>query len=373
MRFEPSAGPTVGVEWELQLLDPVTLDLIDGIKPLMEFFPKAELVKPEYIQSCVELNTRVCDSSAAAAEDMRGTLAKALKRCEELEMGLCGAGTHPFCRRLALITPLPRYKRMAAGAGLLSHTQITFSTHVHVGLGSGDEAMHVMSQLISAVPVFIALSANSPFWRGHDTGHAAYRHRILAAARNYGIPARFDSWRSFEAFLDAATHSGALTSFKDIHWDIRPHPDFGTLELRAMDSASSLESLEALAAFARALVLKLAEADPAETARLLPLDLPHWIESENRYRAAHLGLDADFIVNPDGDRRPLREVAADLVEFCTDTACRHGDAAGLETARGRIEDGADYRRQVDVYEQTNLMRSVVESLRASLVNGIDDA
>lgn len=371
MRFEPSAGPTVGVEWELQLLDPLSLDLIDGIKPLMEFFPNAELVKPEYIQSCVELNSRVCDTSATAAEDLRGTLGSALRRCDEIEMGLCGAGTHPFCRRLALITPLPRYKQMAAGAGLLSHTQITFSTHVHVGMRSGDEAMHVMSQLIPAVPVFIALSANSPFWRGHDTGHAAYRHRILAAARNYGLPTRFATWQAFDDFLDAAIHGGALQSFKDIHWDIRPHPDFGTLELRAMDSASSLESLHALTAFARALMLTLKKADPEETGRLLPLDLPHWIESENRYRAAHLGLDADFIVNPVGDRRPLRDLAMDLIELCRDAAREYGDSVGLELAAERVDSGPDYRRQVEVYEQTNLMRSVVEKLRASLSDGID--
>ena len=357
----------------MQLLDPVSLDLIDGIKPLMEFFPNAEFVKPEYIQSCVELNTGICETSAAAAEDLRGTLGKTLRRCEELEMSLCGAGTHPFCRRLALITPLPRYERMAAGAGLLSHTQITFSTHVHVGLRSGDEAMHVMSQLIPAVPVFIALSANSPFWRGHNTGHAAYRHRILAAARNYGMPTRFRSWRDFDQFLAVAIKSGTAQSFKDIHWDIRPHPDFGTLELRAMDAASSLHSLHALTAFARSLMLTLADADPAETARLLPLDLPYWIESENRYRAAHLGLDADFIVNREGDVRPLRELAGDLIELSADAAAKHGDSLGLEMAAQRLEIGPDFRQQIEVYVKTDLVRSVVESLQASLIDGTPDA
>ena len=122
-------------------------------------------------------------SSADAIIDVRDTLLRALQRCEELQMGLCSAGTHPFCRRLALITPLPRYQKVESDAGILSHTQITYSAHVHVGMASGDEAMHVMSRLIPAVPVFMAMSANSAFWRGHDTGHAAYRHRILAAAR----------------------------------------------------------------------------------------------------------------------------------------------------------------------------------------------
>ncbi|MDJ0939206.1 MAG: YbdK family carboxylate-amine ligase, partial [Woeseiaceae bacterium] len=267
-----------------------------------------------------------------------------------------------------LITPLPRYKRLAAGAGLLSYTQITFSTHVHVGLRSGDEAMHVMSQLIPAVPIFMALSANSPFWRGHDTGHAAYRHRILAAAPNYGIPTRFPDWATFDGFLNAAMRGGAIQGFKDIHWDIRPHPDFGTLELRAMDSVSSLHSVHAVTSLARALMLTLADAEAGETAELLPQDLPHWIERENRYRAAHLGLEADFIINRDGDRRPLREVAADLIELSRDTAAKHDETAGLELASNLLETGPDYRRQVEVYEKTNLMRAVVEDLEATLID-----
>lgn len=370
MRFEPSPQPTVGVEWELQLLDPTTCDLVDGIMPLMEFFPRAEFVKPEYIQSCVELNTKVCADSSEIYRDMAATLGKTIRRCDELEMGLCGAGTHPFCRRLALITPLPRYKRIAESAGLLSHVQITFSTHVHVGLKSGDEAIRVMSRLIPAIPVFIALSANSPFWRGHDTGHAAYRHRILAAAPNYGLPTRFENWQDFDDFLSAAKRCGMIGSFKDIHWEIRPHPDFGTLELRAMDSVSNLESLRAITAFARSLMLTLAESEPAETARLLPPDLPLWAELQNRYRASQSGLDSDYIINASGDRRALREVAAGLIEFSRGTAERCNEVNGLSLAESLLETGPDYRRQLEVYAEAKLMRSVVEDLAGRLTAGV---
>ncbi|MDH3747869.1 MAG: YbdK family carboxylate-amine ligase [Gammaproteobacteria bacterium] len=369
MDFEPSAGPTVGVEWELQLLDPITLDLVDGIMPLMEFFPRAERVKPEYIQSCVELTTRVCNDSAEAIADISGTLTKALQRCKELEMGLCGAGTHPFCRRLALITPLPRYKRIAANTGILSHTQITFSTHVHVGMSSGDEAMHAMSLLIPAVPVFIAMSANSPFWRGHETGHAAYRHRILAAAPNYGLPERFADWQQFKRFIGAAERCGMIETFKDIHWDIRPHPDFGTLELRTMDSVSDSKRLLALVAFVRSLVLRLANTSVAEAATLLPLNLPRWAEKQNRYRAAHSGLDAEFIVNASGEHRPLRDLAADLIDFSRATAAQYGETTGLALASELLTQKPDYQRQREAFDRAKLLPNVVSELQCELLDG----
>jgi carboxylate-amine ligase len=214
MRFEPSPEHTVGVEWELQLLDPESLDLIDGIIPLMEFFPDANYVKPEFIQSCVEITSSVSENSTAAVEHLQRMLQSILLRCKELEMSVCAAGTHPFCRRLALITPLLRYRTMEETGGYLAHTQITFSTHVHVGMESGDQAIRTMTRLIPALSAFIAISANSPFWRGHETGHVAYRHRILAAAPNYGLPPRFDNWRSFEKFMRAAHRANMINHFE---------------------------------------------------------------------------------------------------------------------------------------------------------------
>ena len=123
---------------------------------------------------------------------------------------------------------------------------MAFGTHVHVGMRSGDEMMRAMSRLIPALPAFIALSANSPFWRGHRTGHAAYRHRILAALPSFGMPFAFRDWTDFVSFYNAAVRSGMIRGIQDIHWDVRPHPDYGTIEIRAMDAASYLHMLHAL-------------------------------------------------------------------------------------------------------------------------------
>ncbi len=370
-QFNPSPGNTVGVEWELQLLDPESLDLFDGIVPLMEFFPKAEFVMPEFIQSCVELNSNAADNSGIAVAHIEGTLEKLLQRCEELGMGLCAAGTHPSCRRLALITPLPRYKSMLEFGGYLAYTQITFSTHVHVGLGSGDAAMRAMSRLIPVMPALLALSANSPFWRGHETGYAAYRPRILAAAPTYGLPTRFEDWAAFDEFLAAGRRAGMIETFKDIHWDMRPHPDFGTLEVRVMDAASDLRTLHGIVALARCLVLRAASASDQDIAEVFPPALPYWCEKQNRFRASLRGLEAEYIVSADGSYRWMRDVIRDLLDFCEPVAAEVGETDGLRIARELLHGVTGYERQVEAYKRDDSARSIVQMLQQSLFAAAD--
>jgi len=362
MQFERCASPTVGVEWELQLLDAESLDLRPGIMPLMELYPDGDFVKPEFVQSCVELTSPVSQTSEDAVRHISETLSRVRSRCEELRMTVCGAGTHPFCRRLALITPTPRYERIETSQGILAHTQITFSTHVHIGMPCGDDAMRAMSRLIPALPAFIALSANSPFWRGYQTGHMAYRHRILAAARTYGLPVSFRCWADFEQFYHAALRSGMIEHFKDIHWDIRPHPDFGTIEIRTMDAASDLQTLHALASFARALAVYMARTTDGEVRRILPAELPGWVERENHFRAARSGLDADFIYDEQGGHRPIRSLIDDLIALCGPVAEEIGESNGLELAGEILGGRAGYSAQLDSFSATGSTQAVTADL-----------
>lgn len=369
MKFEHCDRPTVGLEWELQLLDAESFDLRPGIMPLMEFYPNGDLVKPEFIQSCVELTSPISETSEDAVRSVGTTLSRVLRRCDELGMKACGAGTHPFCRRLALITPKPRYQRMEASRGILAHTQITFSTHVHVGMPSGDDAIRAMSRLIPALPALIALSANSPFWRGYETGYAAYRHRILAASPSYGLPESFSDWAQFERFCDVACRSGMITSFKDIRWDIRPHPDFGTIEVRVMDSAPDLESLHALTAFTRSLIVCMARTTDGEFRAVLPAALPEWIERDNHFRAGLNGLDADFIYHEDGRHRPVRGLIEELISLCEPTADEIGERSGLALARKMLDGRAGYLAQRDVFAATDSTLAVTRELSRRLAGG----
>jgi carboxylate-amine ligase len=366
MDFNCSPEPTVGVEWELQLVDTNTLDLYNGILPLMEFFPETEHIKPEYIQSCVELTSCVANTSDEAVRHISNTLTRIKQRCQELEMDVCGAGTHAVCRELALITPTPRYLRLKQDTGHLAHRQITFSTHVHTGVRSGDEAIRAMSHLLPVLPAFIALSANSPFWRGYKTGHAAYRHRILAASPYYGLPVEFQNWSGFVEFFNAARKSGMIRRIKDIHWDIRPSPVFGTVEIRTMDAAADLQTLRALTAFARVMTVCMARTSTGEVSRIFPLDLPRWIIKENCYRASHHGLNGTFIYDEQGNYRPLRGLIEDLIDFCQPTAVEISEGKNLALCRRILDDGPGYLHQLDVYASSHSARAVVESLRNQL-------
>jgi carboxylate-amine ligase len=160
-----------------------------------------------------------------------------------------------------------------------------------------------------------------------------------------------------------------IQHFKDIHWDLRPHPDFGTLELRVMDAASDHRTIHGLSAFARSMMVQLAVAGDEDICDVLPQDLPHWIEKENRYRASKQGLEADYIIDDKGNFRPLRDLVSDLVEFCAPIALQYDESDGLEIARDLLTGVPAYKRQLDAYRANNSARSVAELLERDLLDG----
>lgn len=367
MRFESSREHSVGAEIELQLLDAETLDLADGIIPLIEFYPGSTMIKPDLIQSCVELCTSPCADCTEAIHQVVALLDPLQSRCAELGMALAGAGTHAFGERLALITPLPRYQRMGRDHGYLGHHQITFAMHVHVGMRSGDAAIRVMRRLTPCLPALLALAANSPFWRGYDTRYACYRQRILASSRTYGRPCYFEDWTAFDTFFEMARHTGTISTIKDIHWDIRPHPEFGTLELRVMDTPSSLVSMTALMAFARCLIAHLADAAAPDLDGRLPSRLPEWMEAENYQRASHRGLEALVIADASGRQEKLRDRVTELVDLVRPTAARLGELTNLRRLQTSLlrEPGYARQRELDWHESSRV--DVVDGLRRDLL------
>lgn len=331
--FASSILGSLGVELELQIVDARSLDLRDGILPIMERLRDSPYVRPELMQECVEVGSRVCNSAAEVESHLAEVCGILHEEAAKLGMALCGMGTHPFCRRLATITPRPRYETLAARSGYLAHTQQTFATHVHVGVRSGAEAIRAMRAMRVYLPVLLALAANSPYWRGHETDCASYRHRILAATRSYGIPPVFDSWEHFSAFFRSTERAGLFTSVKDIHWDIRPQPKFGTLEVRIMDAQSDIRHVAELAALIRALVVHVVRDDRTEA---FPIQLPWWSEKENHFQAAQQGLDANYICHPNGTTMPLREVCATVITKMTAVAAEQGDGAYLEALQADL-------------------------------------
>ncbi|BAU47823.1 carboxylate-amine ligase [Sulfurifustis variabilis] len=360
MEFRPSSPDTIGMELELQLLDAGTLDLADGILPLMRLYPSSVYVKPEVIQNTVEIASKVCGGVAELEAHVRDIAAGLRTRCAGLGMRLCGAGSHSFSVRPGLITPQPRYLAMERRYGHLSHAQITFATHVHVGMRSGDETVSLMHRMKPYLPLLIAVSASSPFWQGLDTGFASYRHRILAVTRSYGVPPSFVRWEDFCRFFETTRRAGLFGSVHDIHWDLRPRPHIGTLEVRAMDAQATVGEAAALAAFVRALVEGLRSGELSEAG--LPQPLPWWIEKENHFAASRLGLAARYIADEAGTVRDLGEVWHAVYAALVPVAARLGEGVYLERLRAQIEAGPGYVAQRREYERTASLNDVVARL-----------
>lgn len=366
MDIEPSDPGSIGMELELQLLDTDTRNLVDGIMPLIDFYPDNPYVKPEFIQNTVELITRVCSDIGQLREHLLELARDVRSRCDQLGMRLCGAGTHPFSERLALITPLPRYRRMVKASGYLGHTQITFATHVHVGMQSGQQMIETMNQLKAYLPLLIAISANSPFWRGYETGYASYRHRILAASRSYGIPPSFDSWRDFENFVETTRHAGVFDTIPDIHWDIRPRPHLGTLEVRVMDAQSSISDAVSIAAFVRALVTFIRDRGQDALDESLPQPLPWWLEKENHFQASRKGIKAKYVANAQGDILKMKKVWHRVTSAIRPVSRSLGEEEYLEYLIDRINEDPPYMRQIKEYERSGSLRNVVDGCVSQL-------
>lgn len=362
MEFRSSNPLSIGMEMEFQLLDAQTLDLVDGIMPLLEFYRNNPYVKPEFIQNTVEVCSKICDNLVDLKSHVLSLVVDLQSKCKELGMKLCSAGTHPFSRQLGIITPLPRYLRQEKRTGYLGHTQITFATHVHIGMESGNEAVRVMRQLKTYLPLLIALSANSPFWRGYDTDCVAYRHRILAATRSYGIPPSFETWNDFCRFLNATCGAGIFETINDIHWDIRPRPHLGTLEIRVMDAQPTVSEAITLVGFIRALATYLKNTGASTRPPELPGDTHWWIEKDNHYQASRLGLKAKYVKDEAGSLTDMTMLYRDVLAAIEDTAAQLGQSSWLEQLRTTVNNGASYVRQRDVYEKTGSLKKVVVSL-----------
>jgi carboxylate-amine ligase len=365
MKFVAQPEPTLGCEWELQLLREDSLELADGILAFSEELGAHALVKPEFLQCCIEINTPPFETAAKLEPALNAALARIDAHARPLGVRLAAAGTHPFDRKPAIVTPSERYLRLSderSGAAALH--PVTFATHIHVACRDGDSAIRAMRRIAPCLPAFLALGANSPFWHGVDTGYACFRQRLLASNPTYGLPPYFDSWEHFNRMLAAGIRSRTIESFRDLHWDVRPHGDLGTLELRVFDAQVDAERIAQIASLVRALVVVAEDSRMPDSA--FPARLPHWLELENHFRACKSGLDARIITSAAGDTEPLMHVIEQLFDLARNSCDRLGDnelLTGLERTV-TTRNGAERQRQA--WEQHHSCKTVARYLVDSL-------
>jgi glutamate---cysteine ligase / carboxylate-amine ligase len=371
--FHGSAEPTLGVEWELALVDRKSRDLRNDAAHLFAR-AKARLPDPgrvhkELLQNTVEVVTGVCHTVPEAMADLRRTLEVVVPAGDDLGIDLYGGGTHPFADWSGQqLTEGHRYAELINRTQWWGRQMLIWGVHVHVGLPERDRVLPVLNSLLNHYPHLQALSASSPIWSGIDTGYASNRALMFQQLPTAGLPFQFETWPEFESFVQDQLTTGVIDELSEVRWDLRPAPHLGTLETRVCDGVSSFTDLAALTALVHCLVVDL-DTRLAHGERLPTM--PPWHVQENKWRAARYGLDAIVILDADSHEEPVTDDLVRLVARLEPVAERLGCSAELGSVLDIPTRGASYQRQRRVAEATGgdlvaVVDSVVQELRADL-------
>lgn len=372
--FTHNARPTVGVEMELHLVDAATGELASASNDILAEMgaahpdgehPKA---KHELFQSTVEIITGVCENAAEAGDDLRTTMEELRASAQRRGLTLISAGTHPFGRaRDQVVSPHQRYIDLIDDLQWPARRMLICGMHVHVGVPDGERAIRIIAELMRHHPLFLALSSSSPYFEGEDSGMASARTKIFEGLPTAGLPPPLANWSDFETFMSTLLDSGCIRSIREVWWDIRPHPDFGTVEFRMCDATPTVRETVALAALAQTLV---EWTNRRITDDSLPPPPRDWTVRENRWLAARYGIDAELIVeHPDTghpDRRPVRELVAELLDELRPVAGDLGNLDQLADLDVLLAIGTGAERQRQVIEAGGTLVDVVHHLAAEL-------
>jgi carboxylate-amine ligase len=364
--WNPSRGATIGVEWELQLIDCRTRMLRQDAREVLAALPTLSEVSEnpkihyELMQSTVEVVTGICSTVSEAKEDLTATIAQLERITGSRGTMLACAGTHPVSDwRDAKMAPSQRYTELVEQLQWLARRIQTFGVHVHVGICDGNKAIPVVNALAAYLPHFLALTASSPFWSGHDTGLASSRAVIFGGLPTSGPPQPLADWSEFEEYMDTLLRAGTIRSIKEVWWDVRPHPDFGTVEIRMFDGVPTLRELGMVAALSQCLVRQFdAQIDRGYR---LP-NPPAWVVRDNKWRATRYGLDAIVITDDAGSTAPIRDELYELVQELKPVAGRLGCTQELEVVTEVLDQGASYERQRAVFANGGRLEDVVDAL-----------
>jgi len=357
-------GPryTVGVEEELMIVDAHTLDLVSAIDSIVDEQPPSGQIKPELLESVLEIATSPCPDVPTVGAELVSLRALARERARSQGLDIGAAGTHPFARwEDQRVVSDDRYRDLVRSLGFVARQELVFGMHVHVGMSDAEEAVQVANGLRNHVPLLIALSANSPLWRGGLTGLMSSRVPIFRAFPRVGLPPRFEGWTDFERRVETMSNCGLIEDYTYLWYDVRPHPRLGTVEIRAMDSQTRVEHTIALSAFVVSLVKLLTE----EFQRGEVAAEPPWeILDENRWVAARHGLDAELFELESGERRGARELTGALLARLAPHAQELGCERELEGMEDLLRLGNGAARQKMVYEANHDLRELMAEIVA---------
>jgi carboxylate-amine ligase len=309
--FNSSIAPSIGVEVEIQILDAETLqlasrspDVLKMVRPSMK-----EKIKPEFISSMVEINTKICSSVSDVEADLKSSVNYLNDIVEGLDAKLYFTSLHPFSRGSdQSVSDHPRYKKIMNELQLVGRRFISQGLHVHIGVDDKEKVIKVNNIMRIYLPILLALSTSSPYYESEDTGLMSYRSKLFESLPLAGMPDSLNGWEGFLQLSDLLKKSGIIESVKDLWWDVRPHPDFGTVEVRICDLPCSLRDILAITALIQALVITISEQhdDPSPHIQIL---------RSNKWQASRHGLNG-FYVDPESGRKySMQEAVLSLYRF----------------------------------------------------------
>ena len=371
--FAPSARSTVGIEWEIALIDRTSGELKNVADKVLAGLSTDSSPHPfitgELLMNTVELVSDVHTTVGGAVSDLRGQLAEVRAVTDPMFVDLMCAGSHPFALWFEQkISNKPRYHKLIERTQWWGRNMMIWGIHVHVGIDDRSKVFPLLHALLAYYPHLQALSASSPFWAGSATGYASNRSLMFQQLPTAGLPFDLPDWDSFEHYVDDLTRTGIIEGVTEVRWDVRPAPRWGTLEFRACDGLSTAEEIGAVAALVQCLTEWFStKLDAGE-------DLPHlkpWFVRENKWRSARYGLDAVIIIDNEGTEVAVRQHIQELLEQLRPTAAKLGCSGELEQVNLILTKGPSYQRQLAVLKASKgNLRDVTLSLARELRDGL---
>jgi glutamate---cysteine ligase / carboxylate-amine ligase len=370
--FQRSAALSLGVELELQLVNTHDYDLAPYAEDMLRLMAKTQLpgsVVPEMTSSMIEISTGVCQSSSQVLSELSQLRDALVKSADKLNIAVLGGGTHPFQKwHEQRIYDKPRFRELSELYGYLSKQFTIFGQHVHVGCPDADTALLTLHRMSRYIPHFIALSASSPYVQGQDTAFDSARLNSVFAFPLSGRAPFALTWDDFTTYYDKMTRTGVVKSMKDFYWDIRPKPEFGTIEIRVFDTPLTVERAAALSGYVQALAAWFMEDQP-----FMPTEDDYLVYSYNRFQACRFGLDAVYVDPASGEHMPLREhILLTMRQIERHTAAVGAVSSGqlLKSSAERSQNDARWLRERQTEESllAEVIRQAAQRFRGDLTH-----
>ena len=365
--FSRSDGPTLGVEWEICLVDPVTRDLVpraaEVIEEVQARYPDIHL-DPEFLQNTIELVTPICANTKEAVRALQRDLNAVKEVADEKGLKMWASGGHPFSDfRTNPLSPKHTYEEIVNRTQYWGQHMLLWGIHCHVGISHEDKVWPIINAVMTKYPHLLAISASSPGWDGIDTSYASNRTMLYQQLPTAGMPYQFESWDEWVDFMRDQQTSGVINHTGSMHFDVRPAAKWGTVEVRISDATSNLRELAAVVALTHCLVVHYDRM--LEHGEKLPT-LQQWHVAENKWRGARYGMDALVITSRGTDEDWVKHELQLLIDELTPVAADLDCVDELNLVREIIERGAGYERQRAIYQRTGDWKDVVDATCAEM-------